>query len=57
MILTLLRDIIEIITGKNCYKCKHCIGNVSCDNLQRYMKCVSSIYPNGFERRDKGGAE
>lgn len=57
MILTLLRDIVEIITGKDCYKCKHCIDDISCDNLQRYMKCVNSIYPNGFERRDKGGAE
>ncbi len=51
----LLQIIIEKITGKTCDKCKHCIDGISCDNYQRYCECVTSIFPVGFEPKERGG--
>ena len=52
-----LQFIVEKITGKSCYKCKHCVDGFSCDNYPRYSECVTRIYPCGFEPKEKGGAE
>lgn len=48
-ILCFIRNLVERITKKDCGKCKHCLGGISCDNYQRYSDCVSGIYPNRFE--------
>lgn len=53
----ILQRLVEWITGKTCSKCKHCIDGISCDNFGRYCDCVTSIYPHGFEPKEKGGVE
>ena len=52
-LLCLIRNIIERITNKHCDRCKHCLEGISCDNYQRYCKCVSGIYPKGFEPKEE----
>lgn len=52
-VLCFVRNLVEIITNKNCSRCKHCLGGVSCDNYQRYCDCVSGIYPKGFEPKSE----
>lgn len=52
MLNRILRIIIEKITKKTCNNCIHCLGGYTCDNIQRYARCTSSIYPNGFESKN-----
>lgn len=51
-ILCFVRNLVEIITKKDCSRCKHCLEGALCDNYQRYCDCVSGFYPKGFEPRD-----
>lgn len=51
----LLQIIIEKITGKTCDNCKHCINGISCNNLVRYEKCCTKLYPAGFDPKERGG--
>lgn len=44
---------IEKITNKNCKNCKHNKG-ILCDS-PKHEECVSSIFPKGYEPKEKGG--
>lgn len=47
--------LVEKLTGRECGNCKHNRGFV-CASPKRDL-CVNSIFPKGFEPREKGGAE
>lgn len=48
-LLSILGIIVEKVTGKSCYNCKHCSHGTFCNNFKRYKLCASSIYPHGYE--------
>lgn len=49
----LLQIIVGKITGKTCSNCKHCFGIVCVNSSERHDACVSSIFPKGFEPKER----
>ena len=47
--------IVETLTNKKCENCKYNKGIV-CESPKRDL-CVSSIFPKGYEPKEKGGVE
>lgn len=50
----MIQKVVEFLTGKKCKNCKHCKG-LFCRSLKA-EECNSSIFPIGWEKKEKGGA-
>lgn len=48
-----LQIVVEFLTNRKCEECKHNKGFL-CDS-PKGKKCVSNIFPIGYERKEKGG--
>lgn len=47
--------IVETLTGRKCENCKYNSG-IFCKS-PKDKKCISSIYPIGYEPKEKGGVQ
>lgn len=50
-----LQIVVEFLTNRKCEECKYNKGFL-CDS-PKGKECVSSIFPIGYERKEKGGEE
>ena len=50
-----VQKIVETSTGRRCEKCKHFDG-LFCKSPKGW-ECGKSIFPIGFEKKEKGGKE
>ena len=49
----IIEKIVETLTNKKCENCKYNKG-LFCESHKRDL-CVSSIFPKGYEPKEKGG--
>lgn len=50
-----IEKIVETLTNKKCENCRYNKGIV-CESPKRKL-CVSSIFPKGYEPKEKGGMQ
>lgn len=50
----MIQKAVEILTNRKCENCKYNFG-IFCKS-PKDKKCISSIYPIGYEPKEKGGA-
>lgn len=52
---TILQVVVEFLTNKKCKNCKYNKGIFNGCMSPKNQKCVSSIFPVGYEPKEKGG--